>query len=70
MRWLLAFGASFLATWALVRRWRPTPQHLSADTLADIARREDTSGLGEINDKDAHPYAVQSMRVVRRGTRA
>jgi hypothetical protein len=56
---LAAIGAVLAA-----RRWRPRTMHLSPDTLADIARREDRSGSGVMNQKDAHPFAVERIRVL------
>lgn len=60
-RLALAVAALF-AAWG-IGRWRPRTMRLSDQTLADIARREDRGGLGEVNTKDAHPFAAEHVRV-------
>lgn len=66
MKHLAAAWLGLLAIGLIWNKWRPRPMHVSAATLDDIARREDRSGLGELNTKDAHPFAVTQMRVRRR----
>lgn len=58
----LALGA---LAWEALHRWRPRPMSVSPETLDDIARRHDTAGLSEWNEKDARPFAVTSMRILK-----
>jgi mannose/cellobiose epimerase-like protein (N-acyl-D-glucosamine 2-epimerase family) len=64
-------AAAFLAVaaWNRIREWRPRAQHISAQTLDELARRHDTAGLNEFNAKDPHPFAVERMRVLPGGRR-
>jgi len=53
-------GAAIGAVWA-TRRWHPRTMVLSGETLAELARRHDTAGLGEVNDKDPYPFSARFL---------